>query len=79
MVSRGLVAQGEALGVLHVGARAQARAPGVVDATRRRAEAVAAHLALGVANVKLRDVLRSQSIRDPLTGLFNRRHMEETL
>lgn len=32
-----------------------------------------------MANVKLRDVFRSQSIRDPLTSLFNRRYMEETL
>lgn len=77
-----LVAQGEALGVLHLGCRA-IEGPGAPEATthatRRLAEAVAAQLALGVANVKLREVLRSQSIRDPLTGLFNRRYMEETL
>jgi diguanylate cyclase (GGDEF)-like protein len=67
--------------VLHVGCRAIAEtgAPEATETTRRLAEAVAAQLALGVANVKLRDVLRSQSIRDPLTGLFNRRYMEETL
>jgi diguanylate cyclase (GGDEF)-like protein len=29
--------------------------------------------------IRLRERLRMQSIRDPLTGLFNRRHMEETL
>jgi len=29
--------------------------------------------------VRLREILRNQSIRDPLTGLFNRRYMEETL
>jgi diguanylate cyclase (GGDEF)-like protein len=34
---------------------------------------------LTVANLKLRETLRRQSIRDPLTGLFNRRYLEETL
>src|SRR5712692_7326588 len=32
-----------------------------------------------MGNLKLREMLRNQSIRDPLTGLFNRRYMEETL
>ena len=35
--------------------------------------------ALVLNNVQLREALREQSIRDPLTGLFNRRYMEETL
>ena len=35
--------------------------------------------ALVLNNVRLREALREQSIRDPLTGLFNRRYMEETL
>jgi len=29
--------------------------------------------------VPLRETLRIQSIRDPLTGLYNRRYMEETI
>ncbi|HKI53129.1 MAG TPA: GGDEF domain-containing protein [Anaerolineales bacterium] len=36
-------------------------------------------IALALSNLKLRDTLRQQSIRDPLTGLFNRRYLEETL
>ena len=40
---------------------------------------VAEHIALSLANLKLHETLRSQSIRDPLTGLFNRRYMEESL
>jgi diguanylate cyclase (GGDEF)-like protein len=35
--------------------------------------------ALVLSNVQLRETLQEQSIRDPLTGLFNRRYMEETL
>ncbi len=40
---------------------------------------IAEHIALALSNLSLRDKLRSQAIRDPLTGLFNRRYMEETL
>ncbi|OGL19952.1 MAG: hypothetical protein A3K12_02675 [Candidatus Rokubacteria bacterium RIFCSPLOWO2_12_FULL_71_19] len=76
-----LVAQGEALGLLYIGAPPAGTPAGrpLSEARRRLAEAVAEQVALGLANVKLREVLRSQSIRDPLTGLFNRRYMEETL
>lgn len=77
-----LVAQGEALGVLYLSSRSIGAAGGSDPATatkQRLAEAVAAQLALGLANVRLREILRNQSIRDPLTGLFNRRYMEETL
>lgn len=32
-----------------------------------------------LANLRLREDLRHQFIRDPLTGLFNRRYLEESL
>jgi len=34
---------------------------------------------LALSNLKLRDRLRDQAVRDILTGLFNRRYLEETL
>lgn len=40
---------------------------------------IAEHIALALSNLKLKESLRQQSIRDPLTGLYNRRYMEETL
>ncbi len=40
---------------------------------------VADHLTLSLANLRLREQLLEQSIRDPLTGLFNRRYLNETL
>ena len=40
---------------------------------------MASQVALSVASLKLRETLREQSIRDPLTGLYNRRFMEESL
>ncbi len=39
----------------------------------------AAQIALSVGNIGLRDALRAQSVKDPLTGLYNRRYLEETL
>jgi diguanylate cyclase (GGDEF)-like protein len=73
-----LAAQGESLGVLHLAARGPA-ASGLGDDKQQLAQTVAEQLGLAVANLKLRETLRNQSIRDPLTGLFNRRYMEETL
>jgi GAF domain-containing protein len=43
-----------------------------------RIAAIAEVMAVGLANLGLRESLRSQSIRDPLTTLFNRRYLEET-
>jgi diguanylate cyclase (GGDEF)-like protein len=65
-----LIAQGETLGILHVAA------PKVADKLVR---SVAEQLSLAMANLRLRETLRQQSIRDPLTGLFNRRFLEESL
>ncbi|KFN42553.1 sensor domain-containing diguanylate cyclase [Arenimonas oryziterrae] len=36
-------------------------------------------LSLALANIRLRETLRHQALRDPLTGLFNRRYLEECL
>ena len=69
-----LAAQGESLGVLYLGARGE-----LGEDKQQLAQTVAEQLGLAVANLKLRETLRNQSIRDPLTGLFNRRYMEETL
>jgi diguanylate cyclase (GGDEF)-like protein len=76
-----LHAEGSLLGVLYVSSetRDQTSAEYLQHVTKGLAEAVAAQLGLALANVQLRETLRSQSIRDPLTGLFNRRYMEETL
>jgi diguanylate cyclase (GGDEF)-like protein/PAS domain S-box-containing protein len=75
-----MMAQGEALGLVHLqaptGADRQDTLAG--DAWKRLAVPVAEHLSLALANFKLRETLRNQSIRDPLTGLFNRRYMEES-
>jgi diguanylate cyclase (GGDEF)-like protein len=80
-----MMGQGEALGVLHVHGFADVAqnvpelGAVVVESRLRTIISVAEHVALALANLKLRETLRTQAIRDPLTGLFNRRHMEESL
>ncbi|MEA9656488.1 diguanylate cyclase [Xanthomonas campestris pv. raphani] len=69
-----LSAQGTQLGMLALrGDNAQELASLTV------AEAAAEQLSLALHNLRLRETLRQQSIRDPLTGLFNRRYLEEAL
>jgi diguanylate cyclase (GGDEF)-like protein len=80
-----MMAQGEAWGVLHL--RAAVLGPSWSEGShdpkthsnQQLAVTVAEQSALALANLKLRESLRQQSIRDPLTGLFNRRYLEETL
>jgi diguanylate cyclase (GGDEF)-like protein len=36
-------------------------------------------MSLALSNISLREKLRTQSLRDPLTGLYNRRYMEDAL
>jgi diguanylate cyclase (GGDEF)-like protein/PAS domain S-box-containing protein len=72
-----LMAQGETIGVLHV---QSSSAPVESQEVRQQlARAMAESIGLALANLQLRETLRQQSIRDALTGLFNRRYMEETL
>jgi len=82
-----MVALGEALGILHLRAEptsdardaVQGAAASLNEARRRLAGAVAEQTAMALANLALRETLRHQSIRDPLTGLYNRRYFEESL
>jgi len=46
---------------------------------RQIAITVAEHVALAISNLNLREALRLQAVRDPLTGLYNRRYMQEFL
>jgi diguanylate cyclase (GGDEF)-like protein/PAS domain S-box-containing protein len=71
-----MMAQSEALGTLYLTQPADAR---LTEAKQRLAIAMAEHIAMALSNLKLHETLRSQSIRDPLTSLFNRRFMEESL
>ena len=55
------------------------REPAVLEDRERLVETLGKQLALALGNIRLRATLRDQSARDALTGLFNRRYMEESL
>ena len=76
-----LIAQGETIGLMHLrfGKSDPAKRSETLEDFQRLSVMIAEHIALALSNLSLRDKLRSQAIRDPLTGLFNRRYMEETL
>lgn len=46
---------------------------------RRMGRALSDSMSLALSNIALREKLRTQSLRDPLTGLYNRRYMEDAL
>lgn len=73
-----MMAHGEALGVMFLLNLSGSRGEGF-NSKERLAVTVAEHMAVAVSAIKMRETLRIQSIRDPLTGLFNRRFMEESL
>jgi diguanylate cyclase (GGDEF)-like protein len=70
-----LISQGEILGMLHqrldVGQQLQK--------WEQLALSLSERISLSLANLKLKETLRLQSIRDPQTNLFSRCYMEETL
>jgi len=77
-----MIAQGDSLGVLSIDDSSLCEceaSPHTVQRRLRLAETLCEQIALAFANLQLRDTLKYQSLRDALTGLFNRRHMEESL
>ena len=69
-----LSAQGEVMGWLYLSGPGPGPLPDMSLALL-----AAEPFSLALANLRLKEVLRQQSIRDPLTGLFNRRYLEESL
>ena len=74
-----MVAQGNTVGVLHLEFESGAGTDSLRDSHQRLAISSASQIALSLASLQLRESLREQSIRDPLTRLFNRRFLEESL
>jgi len=67
-----LLAAGETTGLLTLRASSGAPLPA-------NAELFADQVALALANLRMQEALRTRALRDGLTGLYNRRHMEEAL
>lgn len=72
------LAHGETVGMMHLVAKNHVSSD-EFNARRALAQMCAEQVSLAIANVRMRDELHHQAIRDPLTGLFNRRHMMDTL
>jgi diguanylate cyclase (GGDEF)-like protein/PAS domain S-box-containing protein len=68
-------AQREAVGIMHLQLMGERDLPELEMAIL---ESFAEQVGLSLANIRLREELRAQSIRDPISGLFNRRFLEET-
>lgn len=64
-----LMAQNEILGLLFINRDS--------DEQNTLIPVVAETVSLAIANIRLKELLHSQSIRDPLTGLLNRRFLDE--
>ncbi|MCB4455903.1 sensor domain-containing diguanylate cyclase [Leisingera sp. McT4-56] len=72
-----ILAHGETVGLMHL--RSRPSRAGDFSGCKQLAQMCAEQISMAIANVRMRDQLHDQSVRDPLTGLFNRRHMTECL
>ena len=79
-----LAAQGETFGMLHLetayNAGARSAEPTSITTSLKPdfVETVAKQVSMALASLRSKEELRNQTVRDPLTGLFNRRYMEES-
>jgi diguanylate cyclase (GGDEF)-like protein/PAS domain S-box-containing protein len=76
-----MVGQGQSLGVFHLAWPETNSVPSTALREKRQnlATGVADIIALAISNVRLREALKDQTIHDPLTGLYNRRYLEDSL
>ena len=72
-----ILAQGETLGILHL--QSTDESPQLEASELSFKTTFAGQVGLSIANIRLREALRTQSVRDALTGLYNRRYLEEVL
>jgi PAS domain S-box-containing protein len=71
--------KGQPLGIFHLAWTENESAQDGSRDRKRLAEMVADTIALAVSNVRLREALKDQTIRDPLTRLYNRRYLDDSL
>jgi len=73
-----MMARGSVYGLLILTTR-ESGAKHDLSRVSRLGQALADSMSLALANISLREKLTTQSLRDPLTGLYNRRYMEDAL
>jgi diguanylate cyclase (GGDEF)-like protein len=72
-----ILAQGETLGIVHF--QSTDEMPQMEASELSFKTTFAGQVGLSIANIRLREALRTQSVRDALTGLYNRRYLEEIM
>jgi diguanylate cyclase (GGDEF)-like protein/PAS domain S-box-containing protein len=72
-----MIAQAGAVGVLHLQRKRYAKEPD--ESELLLVSSLAEQVGISILHLKLQEALRQQSTRDVLTGLYNRRHLEESL
>jgi diguanylate cyclase (GGDEF)-like protein len=73
-----LVVQGETMGLLCCTTPSGIK-PEQVNSWKKLVQTIGEGIKLSISNLKLREIMREQATHDPLTGLFNRRYLKETL
>ncbi len=73
-----LVVQGETLGLFYLDIPVGMNVNNVIS-WKQLVVTVGEGIKLSLSNLKLREIMREQANRDPLTGLFNRRYLDDTL
>ena len=71
-----MIASGDLTGLLHIEWSGH---HDIDDDTQDLVQKISDMISLSLSNTRLRETLRNQSIRDPLTGVYNRRYLEETM
>lgn len=71
--------QGQVLGLLHIALEVNPKTMRPPRDTEQRLRAMTDRVGPALANLKLRDALRELALRDVLTGLYNRRYLEDAL
>ncbi len=73
-----MVVQGEMLGLFHL-ETPTGMTPEQSFNWKQKAVTVSEGVKISLSNLKLRELMHRQANHDPLTGLFNRRYLEDTL
>jgi diguanylate cyclase (GGDEF)-like protein/PAS domain S-box-containing protein len=71
--------QGQILGLFHIEVDVSPRSRRPARDAEQRLRAMTDRVGPALANLKLRDALREMALRDGLTGLYNRRFLEDAL
>lgn len=73
-----MVVQGEMLGLFHLETPPDMSADQAIN-WKQKAVTVSEGVKISLSNLKLRELMHSQANHDTLTGLFNRRYLDDTL